>query len=93
MIEAIELEYPLSETQRDSLRQKQQILGIKDEDLTTRETRIIAQFKPYQQKLQQYEQVLSEAIGNEFTLSEEVRKKLRQFQQVLKLGNQRYQTN
>ncbi len=77
MIEAIELEYPLSETQRDSLRQKQQILGIKDEDLTTRETRIIAQFKTYQQKLQQYEQVLSEAIENEFALSEEVRKKLR----------------
>ena len=87
LFKAIQQQYPLNSTQRHSLRQKQQTLGLKDEDLTPIETRIIAQFKAYQQKLQQYEQLLSEAIEHEFPLSEEVRQKLRQFQQVLKLKN------
>ncbi|MDF5740149.1 MULTISPECIES: hypothetical protein [unclassified Nostoc] len=85
---AIQQQYPLSTIQCNQLRQQQQILGLKDENISPTEARIIAEIEAYLQKLQQYEQALIQTIQHEYPFSEEIREELKRYQQVLELGNE-----
>ena len=82
---AIQLEYPLTQDNRNELRQEQQNLGLKAEDIAPIETRITAEIEAYRLKLQQYEQVFNTATQQEYPLSEGKRNQLRQQQQNLGL--------
>ncbi|MBD2521804.1 caspase family protein [Nostoc sp. FACHB-133] len=85
---ATQQQYPLNATQRNQLRQEQQILGLKDENIAPIETRITVEIEAYLQKLQQYEQVLIQAIQHEYPLGNEIREELRRYQHVLELENE-----
>ncbi|OUL37679.1 hypothetical protein BV372_01600 [Nostoc sp. T09] len=88
LISATQQEYPLSIKQRNQLRQQQQDLGLKDQDIAPIETRITSDIEAHRQKLQQYEQVVSQAIQHEYPLRDEVRGELRRFQNVLGLEDE-----
>ncbi len=49
--------------------QQQQNLGLKAGDIAPIEARITAEVEAYQQKLQQYEEVLTQTIQHEYPLS------------------------
>ncbi|HYX18221.1 MAG TPA: caspase family protein [Nostoc sp.] len=85
---ATQQQYPLSKTQRNQLRQEQQILGLKDENIALIETRIKVEIEAYLQKLQQYEQALIQTIQHEYPFSDEIREELKRYQQVLELGDE-----
>ncbi|MBC1237558.1 caspase family protein [Nostoc sp. 2RC] len=85
---ATQQQYPLSTTQRNQLRQEQQLLGLKDEKIAPIENRIKAEIAAYLQKLQQYEQVLIQTIQHEYPFSEEVRQELKRYQQILELRDE-----
>lgn len=80
-------QYPLSKVKRNELRQQQQILGLKDEDIAPIADRITAEIEANQQKLQQYEQILRQLIQYEYPISDENRKDLQRFQQTLNITN------
>ena len=82
---AMRQEYPLSETTRNRLQQMQQQWELKESDLTSIETRIIAEIEAYRHKLQQYEQAFTRVIQQEYPLTEGKRNQLRQEQQNLGL--------
>jgi formylglycine-generating enzyme required for sulfatase activity len=75
----------ITEGDRHDLQNLQQILGLRNEDTMPIEAQITAQFKTHQQSLQAYEQSFSDALRQEYRLSEETRLRLRQMQQQLKL--------
>jgi hypothetical protein len=85
---ATQQEYPLTQNKRNQLRQQQQNLGLKDEDIAPIETRITAEFEAYQQKLQQYEEVLRQTIQHEYPISDEIREELKRYQNVLELRDE-----
>ncbi|MEH2172997.1 hypothetical protein [Nostoc sp.] len=85
---ATQQQYPLSATQRNQLRQEQQVLGLKDENIAPIENRIQVEIEAYVQKLEQYEQALIQTIEHEYPFSEEVRKELKRYQQILELGDE-----
>jgi len=60
--QTIQQQYPLSKTKRNELRQHQQNLGLKDEDIAPIEARIDAEVKADRQKLQKYKNVLTRSI-------------------------------
>ena len=85
---ATQQEYPLTEGKRNELRQEQQNLGLKDEDIASIENRITAEVEAYQQKLQQYEEVLRQTIQHEYPLSDEIREELKRYQNVLEIRDE-----
>jgi len=85
---ATKQQYPLSTTQRNQLRHEQQTLVLKDENIAPIEARITVEIQAYLQKLQQYEQALIQMIQHEYPFSEEIRKELKRYQQVLEIGNE-----
>ncbi|MDJ0716305.1 MAG: SUMF1/EgtB/PvdO family nonheme iron enzyme [Prochloraceae cyanobacterium] len=85
---AIEQQYPLTKTKRNELRQQQQNLGLKDEDIAPIKIRITAEIQAYQEKLQKYEQVFTRSIQQEYPLNDEVREELKRFQHVLELRDE-----
>jgi hypothetical protein len=84
-VAATQHEYPLSESRRNELRQRQQNMGLSDEDIAPIENSITAAVEVRLQKLQQYEQVFSDSIRFEYPVSEATREELRRFQHVLEL--------
>jgi Caspase domain len=85
---AIEQQYPLSEAKRSDLRQRQQLLGLGDEDVASIENLITVSIEEHLQKLQQYEQVFSASIQFESPISESTREELRRLQQVLEINHE-----
>jgi hypothetical protein len=88
LTEASQRRYSLSVAQRNALLEEQHSLGLTDEDITPLEARMNAAIETYQQKLQQYGQVLTEALQHEYPLGEEICKELRRFQEVLELDDE-----
>ena len=87
-VDATEQEYPLGETKRSDLRQRQRSLSLTDEDVEPIENQITASIEEHLKKLQQYEQVFSDSTQFEFPVSDDTREELRRFQLVLELGNE-----
>ena len=85
---AVQQEYPLSQAKHNQLWQQQQLLGLKGEDIQPITARIIAEIETYRQKLQQYEQVLTQAIEHEYPFPEEIREELSRYYHVLELGDE-----
>ncbi|MDZ7964782.1 MAG: caspase family protein [Nostoc sp. DedSLP03] len=85
---AVQQEYPLSEGNHNQLWQQQQLLGLKAEDIHPITARIIAEREVYQQKLQQYEQVITQAIEHQYPFTEEIREELRRYQHVLEIRDE-----
>ncbi|WP_373528172.1 tetratricopeptide repeat protein [Nostoc sp.] len=91
--EALQQQVALSEDDLNALRQNlQQILGLRNEDTMPIEAqikaRITAETEGHQQKLQQYEQVLTQEIQHGYPFGEEIRKELKRYQQVLELRDE-----
>ena len=84
----IQQEYPLTEGKRNQLRQEQQNLGLKAGDIAPIESRITAEVQAYHQKLQQYEEVLTQTIQHEYPLSDEIREELKRYQGVLEVRDE-----
>ena len=87
-IRAVQQEYPLSETNHNQLWQQQQLLGLKAEDIHPITARITTGREAYQQKLQQYEQVITQAIEHQYPFTEEIREELRRYQHVLEIRDE-----
>ncbi len=85
---AIQQEYPLSHAKRSILIKKQQSLGILEQDIAEIHSRLSSGIKAYQRNLQEYKQVLNQLIENNYPLTEEIRYKLKKFQQNLKLRDE-----
>ena len=86
--DATQQQYPLESAQRSKLRQLQQQFNLSDADVAPIETQITGAIEEHRQKLEQYEQVLTEAIQFEYPLSEVTREEILRFQQVLELGDE-----
>ncbi|MBD6617102.1 tetratricopeptide repeat protein [Komarekiella sp. 'clone 1'] len=69
----------------DALRQN---LGLFPEETAAIEAEVLKPYREYQQKLQQYEQALVDAIGREPTLSDHTRNDLRRYQEILGLRDE-----
>lgn len=69
----------------DALRQN---LGLLPEETAAIEIEVLKPYREYQQKLQQYEQALVDAIGREPTLSNHTRNDLRRYQEILGLRDE-----
>ena len=85
---ATQQKYSLSEAQRYALLEEQHTLCLTDEDIAPLEAQMHAEIEAYQQKLQQYEQVLIHAMQDEYPLGEEIRQELCRFQRVLGLEDE-----
>jgi tetratricopeptide (TPR) repeat protein len=85
---ATQQKYCLTIAQRHELLEEQHNLGLQDEDIAPIEARIDAEIQAYQQKLQQYEEALTQSMQHEYPFSDELRKELRRFQAVLELAAQ-----
>ena len=86
--DATQQQYPLTEDKRRELRLRQQNLNLAYRDVSSIETRITSKLEEHLQKLQQYEQVLTEAIQYEYPLSDATREELQRFQQILELTDE-----
>ena len=91
-IEATRQEYPIGEDKRYKLKQFQQTLGLRDEDIIRVEAPILERKEvayrtkqEYQQNLQRYEQEFSTSVQQEFPLSDTRRVELESFQRSLGL--------
>ncbi len=65
-----------------------QNLGLLPEETAPIETEVLKPYREYQQKLQEYEQALVDAIGREPTLSDYTRNDLRRYQEILELRDE-----
>ncbi|MBE9038903.1 caspase, EACC1-associated type [aff. Roholtiella sp. LEGE 12411] len=63
-------------------------LGLLPEETAAIEIEVLKPYREYQQKLQQYEQALVDAIGREPTLSDYTRNDLRRYQEILGLRDE-----
>jgi molecular chaperone DnaK (HSP70) len=91
-IEATRQEYPIGEDRRYKLKQFQQTLGLRDEDIIRVEAPILERKEvayrakqEYQQNLRRYEQEFSNSVQQEFPLSDTRRVELEIFQRSLGL--------
>lgn len=82
---AIQREYPLDQNTRQQLQQLQQESGLRNEDISSIEERIIAVYK---QKLDRYKQEVNASIYQQYPLSNDTRQQLQQLQQELGLSNE-----
>jgi hypothetical protein len=87
-IQATQQHYPLNPQQQQQLQQQQQSLSLKDEDIAVIESRITAQLEEHHQKLQQYQQVVTQVIQNEYPFGEAIRGELERFELMLGLGDE-----
>ncbi|MEH2069134.1 MAG: tetratricopeptide repeat protein [Nostoc sp.] len=79
--EALQQIIALNEDELNLLRQNlQQILGLRNEDTIPIEARVTAQIEAYKQHLQHYEQTLTEAMRQEYPLSQATSYRLQQMQ-------------
>ncbi|MEH2276193.1 MAG: tetratricopeptide repeat protein [Nostoc sp.] len=86
--EALQQTIAVSVDDLNSLRQNlQQILGLRNEDTMPIEAQVTARIAAYKQHLQEYEQVLSEAMRQEYPVSQATRQRLQQMQQEWQLTN------
>ena len=92
LIEDAERAYPLDKLAREDLNTLQQMLGLRDEDISPIHQEIEQRFNKreadYQQKLARYEQEFRRAIDAEYPLNEYVLKGLQDFQQSLRLKDE-----
>ncbi|MEH2452426.1 caspase family protein [Nostoc sp.] len=88
LVDAIGRKQTLSDYTRNELRRYQKILGLRDEETAAIEAEVLKPYREYQQKLQQYEQALVDAIGREQTLSDYTRNDLRRYQEILELRDE-----
>ena len=88
LTKAIQQEQPLSPYKRNSLIEKQKSLGILDEDIAEIQSRLSSEIEASKQKLQKYKQVLALAIENNYPLTEDIRDRLREVQEILKLSDE-----
>jgi Caspase domain len=65
-----------------------QNLGLLPEETAAIEAEVLKPYREYQQKLQEYEQALVDAIGREQTLSDYTRNDLRRYQGILGLRDE-----
>ena len=88
----VERQYPLTQETLDELKDLQEILGLREEDVTQIEQDVTAQIanksEVYRQKLQQYEQEFIKAIQGEFPLSQYACEGLDKFQVALGLTDE-----
>ncbi|MEH1770186.1 caspase, EACC1-associated type [Nostoc sp.] len=63
-------------------------LGLLPEDSAAIENEVLKPYQEYQKRLQNYEQVLVEAIGREHSLSSDTQNELKRLQRVLKLRDE-----
>ena len=88
----VEYQYPLTQETLDELKDLQEILGLREEDVTQIEQDVTAQIanksEAYQQKLQRYEQECTKAIQGEFPLSQYACEGLDKFQVALGLTDE-----
>jgi len=88
----VERQYPLTQETLDELKDLQEILGLREEDVTQIEQDVTAQIarksEAYQQKLQRYEQEFTKAIQGEFPLSQYACEGLDKFQVDLGLTDE-----
>ncbi|MCX5962010.1 MAG: caspase family protein [Cyanobacteria bacterium] len=88
----VERQYPLTQETLDELKDLQEILGLREEDVTQIEQDVTAQIanksETYRQKLQQYEQEFIQAIQGEFPLSQYACEGLDKFQVDLGLTDE-----
>lgn len=82
---AVQQKYPLSITKQSELKDLRTVLQLTDKDVTSIEIYITDLVKQHLEKLQQYEEVLAEAIQYEYPLNDTTLSELRQFQRVLEL--------
>ncbi|MEH2195733.1 MAG: tetratricopeptide repeat protein [Nostoc sp.] len=86
--EALQQTIAVSADDLNSLRQNlQQILGLRNEDTMQIEARVTAQIAAYKQHLREYEQALSEAMRQQYPLSQATRQSFQQMQQEWQLTN------
>jgi uncharacterized caspase-like protein len=87
-----ESEYPFSEETCDEINRFQELLGLRDEDILTIRQAVEKQFSQkaemYQQYLVQYKQAFTEAIQQEFPLSQNLRQTLENLQASLDLRHE-----
>jgi len=83
--QSLEQEYPFSPQTRQQLQQLQQSLGLREQDISSIEQRILAIYKP---KLQRYEQEFNRLIQQQYPLDHNSRQPLQQLQQNLGLEKQ-----
>ncbi len=69
----------------DALRQN---LGLLPEETAAIEAEVLKPYREYQEKLQQYKQVLVDVIGREQTLSDYTRNDFRRYQEILGLRDE-----
>jgi len=88
----VERQYPLTQETLDELKDLQEILGLREEDVTQIEQDVTAQIanksEAYRQKLRQYEQEFIKAIQGEFPLSQYACEGLDKFQADLGLTDE-----
>jgi branched-chain amino acid transport system substrate-binding protein len=85
----IETEFTLSDNTREILKRSQHILGLRDEDVALIENRIFGEInRQYQESLQKYEDEFRQIIQRIFRVSNQIRAKLTNRQQALKLRNE-----
>jgi ABC-type microcin C transport system duplicated ATPase subunit YejF len=79
-INATRQQYPLNRASLHELQRRQQALNLVDEDVNSIQNRVTTDLEEYLQKIQQYEQVLTESIQYEYPLTDETCEELRRFQ-------------
>ena len=77
----------ISDVARYTLDARQRQLGISLANAREIESQVLKPYQEYQQKLQQYEDVLAKALKRENPLSVDTRQELKRFQEVLGLEN------
>lgn len=86
LTDLVQQQYPLSESARSRLRRLQKTLTLTDYLTTQLETRLTSAAEAkHQKKLEQYRQIFSEKIQQQYPITEEMRRILRLAQQELKL--------
>jgi len=86
LVETIQRQYPISDKTRSALKRLQKVLRFSSEVLEP--TRVFKADQEYKKKLQQYEQVLVEAIQRETFISNKTRNSLERWQQFLRLTDE-----
>jgi Caspase domain len=87
-INATQQQYPLSERSIHELQRRQQALELSDEDVNAIKNHVTTDIEEHLQKIQQYEQVLTESIQYEYPLTDETREELKRFQHILELSDE-----
>ena len=88
LLQAIQKQDPMSHAKRSALIEKQKSLGILDEDIIEIKSRLSSKLEAYRQGLEEYKQILTQEIENNYPLTEQNRSQLKEIQKQLKLSNE-----